>query len=257
MRIVMRCIREIRDELVDAYHKEMFVKVLAYLVLSLLGIGLTLTIIRSVNGYAPAWSEFFYGVGTVLTAAVVLFAIIVSFNVSEEMSNPKNVGPPAPIPVITIQDLDNASNDFMDSIDRSILGRFAIPDTELLRLLDMVQRSNIIGRLESVSYDYLIDGLYARLSQFNLEREDVRDELFFWWKNGDDEVLKEYVNKRRANDPSYQGLSERLNQFDAISTHQDKHDYFEAGVWDIALIERCIADDIDPSLALTLAVHNV
>lgn len=245
-------ISEVRHALVDAYREHIFVKVFFYVVLAALVTAVVFTKIRSVNGESSAWHDFFHVIIMITASAIILLLLFFAVYVAESISPTKPRRKPAKVRMTDLKELDDTSKDLLKSWDRSVLGRFGIQDFDVLHLMNMACLSYVIGQLDDNSYSQISYKLQRRLEQLHIDRSDVQYELYFWWQNSDDVKLQEYVETMRADEV----LAERLRQFELIASHQDKHDYFEAGVWDINFIERCVADGIDPSLALTLAVHN-
>ena len=157
-----------------------------------------------------------------------------------------------------IAPLSSTARVFIDGLDRSRLGRFAV-DEKALYLLHLAELYKI--RLNEITkdYDHDFESVLVRTRKESTraetvlhdyvqpdDRTGVAEELSLWWKLSGDEVLTDRfvrgMNRMRSH--------ERLSVI--AENPVEMHDYFAAGVWDIPLITRCIADGIDADMAVSL-----
>jgi len=152
--------------------------------------------------------------------------------------------------------------DFIGSLDRSVLGSFAV-DGEALYLSHLVHRYLLVADdlSTSISVGDMSYGLYDdRASALKLAqetedlynatfplpyREAAATELFYWWSiSGDDELVEA---------ESHYGDYQAHNRLALIASSTPLvHSYFAVGIWDTAFIERCTADGVDPELAASM-----
>ena len=156
-------------------------------------------------------------------------------------------------------DVEALSTKFVGSLDRSSLGSFAV-DEYMLYLADVIQRSlqvlwNAIDNTTSLKTDHAVKTIELQelVGNRGTLLAKVYAELFLWWKLSGNEKSIAYVKRYFAD--GHNGYM--LAQMDVLNTvflHPKKHDYFVAGVWDVEFIERCISENIDPSIASEMSV---
>jgi len=137
---------------------------------------------------------------------------------------------------------------FVTSLDRSSLGVFAAP-LDVFAAVEKSRRlaAKYIGDSESAKFRDAVDAeAYNAASKDSLLFLSVSSEVYFWWR-----LSKNPIWKRVTNDG--EGfVFNTMSDLDSVYAHPEMHDYFSAGVWDIAFISRCIADGVDAELAFTL-----
>ena len=142
---------------------------------------------------------------------------------------------------------------YTSRLDRSELGYMAV-DAEALALCDVMFRMNNalhnaygtgFYNSELIAAD---NALEARCAFIGVNSMTIRTEMFYWWKK--DGFPVETYNGYNAE------IINRLKVLDVIAANPDKHEYFAAGIWDVDLIERFIADGVDPAIALELRAVN-
>ena len=155
-----------------------------------------------------------------------------------------------------IDEIRSSARSFIDSLDRSVLGRFAV-DEQALYLLHLAELYNTkLDELQRQGYDHTPDmtlfqnwrsDTHRALSDLvaHDDRDAVAVELDFWW------IRSDYEN---ASASSFWGLSsqERERLLLISESPEEMHGYFAAGIWDVPFIERCRADGVDSDLASTV-----
>jgi len=154
------------------------------------------------------------------------------------------------------------SQRFIESLDRSPLGRFAASDRAIY-LADVIERSKLVQNsgvnlidIKESAYD-AVEELNDIVDAGNIELSSIYDELFFWWAQFGDIMSSYFVedmtNDELIKDDFHEGsLTQGMKTLGIIQSHPDKHEYFAVGIWDISLIERFIADGVDSELALDI-----
>ena len=168
---------------------------------------------------------------------------------------------------ITLDEFYARSDAFIDSLDRGVLGRFAV-DREALSIHNRINYNQFL-----VSYGTIIEGnsgeLYTATGMQLLERlkfasgatgksipvlrKDVYYELMYWWSQSDNKSMRHEAD----DEPKVADMHvtrKRMNQLAMVAICPNYHDYFAVGIWDLGYIERCYNDGIDPVIALELRV---
>lgn len=138
-----------------------------------------------------------------------------------------------------------SATQWVNSLDRSVLGKFAIAPERSLVLL----HAYWITSLQSQQSQHDKDSNYiiARGSEINEmfkdELEDARftrKELLLWWRMSSDNVLMNFVNSSVD-----AGVIDDLMK---VYFNPQYLKYYEVDIWDEAHIKRLIRYDIDPEL---------
>jgi len=147
---------------------------------------------------------------------------------------------------VTWEEVVSDSNSFIDSLDRSILGRFAVP-RDVLSEAERAQRSGALAVLPGIAsvggapwWEQMTALRYLGVDGYKA----VFAEVAYWWSVSDELLLTDGVMEKGWTFD----IVERLR---LVVAHPHMHDYFDNGIWDIVLIERCIADGVDAELALS------
>jgi len=146
------------------------------------------------------------------------------------------------------------SERFISSLDRSRIGSFATP-LSALRAIDTLHRLTTLSCQPETTepmYEFnkrASQNALAACEHSGIFRNDVTAEMFFWWRvhYGDAPDFEAYSSPRAK-----VFFNESLARLNTVYTHPEMHGYFEAGIWDIDFIERCIVDGVDSELAVSL-----
>lgn len=140
-----------------------------------------------------------------------------------------------------------SSHGFVTDLDRSELGRFAYSD-ELLVLAD---KKEIVAGSDLEEWSSSHEEFLAATEALAIDAFYVSTELFYWWALSEAERSTALVNVRASLSPfALQMMNNRFSELDLIIKHQNLHDYFAIGIWDVAVAERFIAEDIDANIAI-------
>ena len=150
--------------------------------------------------------------------------------------------------------LEAKSNDFVNGLDRSRLGRFAVP-IEALLMIDTLERIDKSIVSESPEGKEFYGERHDRTKYFYSDSkpkmQEILSELFFWWKMHNDPlwaIIPEWDLNLNE---------ESLRLLELYYTHPDMHDFFDAGIWDISFIARCIADGVDVEMATSFVTDRI
>jgi len=147
-------------------------------------------------------------------------------------------------------EVEGMTASFIAGLDRSRLGSFAVP-LDVLFANDVANRLFILTDGGSELYEDAIARLTSALFASDTDNRDVTAEMVFWWSVTDDPFMR--IRRVQHLIDSFQEGIEKLL---VVYENPDKHEYFDAGIWDVAFIERCIAGDVDVELALTLMASS-
>jgi len=146
---------------------------------------------------------------------------------------------------------------FVDSRNRSLLGRFAVP-REHLYLMHVVEVYRLrIPKVPTGFYSkseekaiHLFLAAEAEMKQVipPAVLSAVRAELLFWWQDDGRSMVKTAGDDNR--------LLELGMSHDKVTAVAESpttfHPFFMADIWDLDFIARCVAEDIDVELAVSL-----
>ena len=155
----------------------------------------------------------------------------------------------------TVGEIQSVSREFVYSLDRTVLGSFAV-HPELLVLADSIQRIDM--QHENIDAEDLAADLddMARLLGDELYRTKgfkafgTLPEVCHWWIGYGDRKMSRHAKfllKR-----SMLIVAELESRLTLIAAHPDMHDFFVADIWDICSIRSFIAGGVDVELAVTL-----
>jgi len=153
--------------------------------------------------------------------------------------------------------VEKRSREFIASLDRSVLGNFAC-DEYALGLMDVTYRfAASYGRVPKISSR---SGYYAKFDELidiagvNTDMSiALRSEILFWWMKMKDIDMQTYHDTTFGHIEK-DVVNRRASELKVISQHPDMHAYFAMDIWDVEFIERCIADDVDAELAVSIRV---
>lgn len=134
---------------------------------------------------------------------------------------------------------------FIRNLNRDILG-IAIVPLNMVFLADLVYA----GKLEFVSQPTEANEFYTfteACTRQNIPIADVQAELFFWWKRSDWKDAAEQVEIYDNHN-----VVRRIAELEFIADHPASQAYLQAGIRNLEFIAKCIQDDVDAQLALTL-----
>jgi len=144
-----------------------------------------------------------------------------------------------------VLDMEEDSRRFVDALDRTPLGRFAVRH-DVLVAADYTQR--VQAHLDAAGGNasfYDNDNTLMRLClDTGTDVLDALAEVFFWWGEHEPSLLA--MLDMRID------FSDRLRRLSLVSSHPEMHGYFEAGIWDLDFIGECLTNDVDPELASSL-----
>ena len=153
----------------------------------------------------------------------------------------------------TAEELRAISTAFVDGLDRTVLGRFAVPRDVListdmfLRVTSSPVLRNLFLNARDVRRDSFSGDEARRLSMHHgLMFSASQHEALFWWRAVPDPLWSDQITY------GSKLITNSLDTLSAIVSHPDMHDYFAAGLWDVDFIERCILGDMDTELAVAL-----
>ena len=151
----------------------------------------------------------------------------------------------------TWADVSALSRRFIGGLDRSPLGRFAVP-RDVLTEVDTEQRTRALrARGEMVKgYSAFYAFQYAEdfAEKRGVDYYAAESELEFWWHYVGEPLLESPIQPR----DEYRDSLSRL--YIIAESPVEMHDYFEAGLWDTDFIARCISDGIDAELAKSISM---
>lgn len=134
-------------------------------------------------------------------------------------------------------DIFAESKKFVDSLDRSVLGRFVIKDIKLLYICDEIER-------HFMQVSTPDNTLFQEFRGDGVTPVNVRQEIAYWWWHYGTPEMKSRINTKKL----YDGIYKLTN----VANHPEMHDYFVAGIWEISLIERLMQEGIDPEIAFAV-----
>ena len=149
---------------------------------------------------------------------------------------------------------------FIDGLDRSVIGRFAVDEHALYLALVSELRRKKVEKMETDGWAEYSSSLKSAKRQFEESKRELRDvvtteqfstlvytELIFWGQRSDEADLKEIL---------LWGVSwsaEHDELLTEVSAHPvEMHPFFEAGIWDVPFIETCIADGVDVAISASI-----
>ena len=146
---------------------------------------------------------------------------------------------------------------FVDSRDRSALGRFAVPRehlylmhvVEVYRLRIPKEATGFYSKSEEEAI-HLFLAAEAEMKQVIPPAilSAVRSELLFWWRDDGISMVKTAGDDHR--------LLELGMNHDKVAAVAESpvsfHPFFMADIWDLDFIARCVAEDIDVELAVSM-----
>ena len=154
---------------------------------------------------------------------------------------------------------------WLGSLDRSRLGFFALP-------LDVLAAADALGYAKELRRDWeiavsetepedatfgIVTALGTRLDQA-IGRSGMNKanlitsnppivELMFWWG-----LTHDYEYHTEADVYHSENNARHLDKINLVIDNPEMHSYFAAGIWDVPFIESCIAEGVDPSIALDM-----
>ena len=155
----------------------------------------------------------------------------------------------------TMTEVKDDSRTFVHSLDRSPLGRYAV-DTKLLVIADTIQRLDMLHEVVGgKDVGAKLSKLNWKLSSKAVDSTGFTDfgfapEVFYWWLHYGDAAMCNHANTiLNRSTVTMEGYVDRLR---LIAANRSLHPYFHVGIWDVSLINKFIADGVDPALAIEL-----
>jgi len=153
--------------------------------------------------------------------------------------------------------LDTEARIWAASLDRERLGSFAVDlDTFVAvhihrTLLHRYSPSGGAGFLGDIAKFAVDEAMEDALGYFSLEYAlRARAEVFYWWSLGfSTKKLRLWAEHVLENDHEYAVYGSRIA---LMYRHPEYHSFFDAGIWDTALIARCVENAVDPQMAVSL-----
>jgi len=154
-----------------------------------------------------------------------------------------------PAPLIRLM---NNARTWVRNLDREPLGFYAVDEN----LLAAVYAWQYVSAKDDEQYPLLphFSNKYSAEYRYiygKAKENDIWDavfELFFWVHKTDDYSLTASGQERTPIDMKASGIFRVTRVYE----NPHLHSFFEADIWDMKFIERCIADDIDATMALQL-----
>ena len=146
------------------------------------------------------------------------------------------------------------SLNFVNLIDVRLLGKFSV-GKRALYLFDILERETLVTH-KGIKISGSTTGIYTvELDRWTTNNAvsmlDIQNEWLFWRKQmGYAETSYDAIN-RVANG------AKAIARFENILAYPEMSDYFSAGIWDIDVISRLIANDIDSEMADALLEVSV
>ena len=145
---------------------------------------------------------------------------------------------------MNLDEAEAASREFVAGLDRTPLGRFAI-DSDVLSAMDLMQRvvtSIVVPVGDRLPSGVASNRLAAALRDAGLDTSldcsrDCAAEVFFWWGVTDESLWSSSVPD---------SLESRVERLRAVYDNPSMHDYFGAGIWDVALVGKLMREGISP-----------
>jgi len=156
----------------------------------------------------------------------------------------------------TVEGLKRESRDFVYSLDRSVLGSFAV-DSGLLVIADSIQRIDMLhDDVEANNLPADLDELDRILGEKMFRSKGFKGfgllpEVCHWWISDGTSAMSRHANALLKRSPEM--VSTRAHRLTLAATYPAMHSFFEADIWDVPFIERCIADGVDIDLALSMS----
>ena len=153
---------------------------------------------------------------------------------------------------MTKETLYAQANEFIDALDRSELGIFAVPVGALV----LAEVSRRAAELEEagVSFEYNFGGSARIRMAVGLRRErfnqiDVWAELYYWRNRLGLDVPELPLRTQRDRRDNLAAV-ERLAVLDMVVRHPvEMHEYFELDIWDTDYISQCLSYGVDAAVA--------
>ena len=147
-------------------------------------------------------------------------------------------------------DTTRTSAEFIDSLDRDVLGSFAMrrdvlfyADLAQMRYINML-RHGVTGYGSTDDQDKLDELCEVA----GVEHHDALAELFFWWKRTGDKDLIGYIESGNENDK----VKDRMAQLEIVAANREMQSFFAVDIWDTELIMRFLNDGVDAEVAREL-----
>jgi len=149
----------------------------------------------------------------------------------------------------------SAAESWVDSLDRSVLGRFASNRERLIliRAQDAYDEEAHFDRSKwSMDVTEIFESRMMELFKGTFESGydeeliiDVTSELYLW------KLITQTGNPSYVNDlrRDMGGVDETMTQLELIIDNPDALSFFESDIWDMDFITDCIASDVDAAIA--------
>ena len=143
--------------------------------------------------------------------------------------------------------IERRAKNFVNSLDRSVLGSFA-SDKDALIL-------ELIVQLNGDTTSRAITELVSSNIELSMSNKGARAEMFFWLLRSGDKDLIYQARKAAVFDDSAAVQASR--RFDVIADNPDMLVFFERGIWDTDFIRKCLDEGIDSQIASDLLAREV
>jgi len=151
---------------------------------------------------------------------------------------------------------------WLGAVDRSSLGFFAFPLDVLAAVDALTYGLSELYETEggegwtlymTVAHEQRVREAFERFgySANSIETEGngkAVAELAFWWERA---TGKDYYDDESTYRPRERNL-DHLDKIQTVIDNPSMHPYFAAGLWDTEFIARCISDDVEPNIAVSV-----
>ena len=155
---------------------------------------------------------------------------------------------------MTLAELSAMSYAFVNRLDRSPLGRFAVPQ-KLLLAVDRHERISTLASggfsVEGITVAQSSDRVQDASRESGVPHSDGVVELMYWWSVSDEPMWA--AKSKRA---LFSWVEKPMAWLGIVADNPEMHPYFAVGLLDYGFVQKCIADGIDVEIAVALATES-
>jgi len=156
------------------------------------------------------------------------------------------------------------SSRFIEGLDRTLLGGFAVPDDvfSAAEVLYRLTADMATGYGDSVgTVEFAAERVRKMCGAYSVDVGDAVAEVLFWWGTVAKPFRSSVVEQNDYDDQLSQlepvfvrhGFHDvRVSRLSSVCAHPEMYDYFEAGIWDVDTVSRFISEGVDVELAVSL-----
>lgn len=145
----------------------------------------------------------------------------------------------------------HAHSDLLCYPDGKMAGEM-IYNMDVLRTKLVGHHTRIFGAVDTLNND-ITESIHKAAPEYSSRKElqqirhDAVAELLMWEKNDNRSIIRSVLTELQ-----YESFGSQMEFYQLIFDNPEVAPYFQVNIFDTDFINKCIADDIDPSLALTL-----